>query len=193
MPNNEEIQRRMERRALLLLVVLVTFFFGWMFGIEPLLQARLEESLGYSIYGLPKVVSFAYSIGVAVLFPGGVCVGVYAYAYHHWFIPNRTKLANEQIAKLAEARKAVASAVSYLASFENEMKTKSIEAERLREQVLSLQLLNSENTKDLELKLRAMDSLSRNRIWFERTFAFIIGIASSLAASYVLQVFQAHA
>jgi hypothetical protein len=107
-------------------------------------------------------------------------------------MPNRTRLANEQLKKLSEARAAMASAVKYMEMFEKELREKSSEAERLREQVLSLQLLNSENATELERKLKAMESLTRNRIWFERVFAFFIGILSSLAASYLWYILQSH-
>ena len=121
-----------------------------------------------------------------------VGVGSYVYAYLKWFMPNRTRLANEQLKKLSEARAAMASAVKYMEMFEKELREKSSEAERLREQVLSLQLLNSENATELERKLKAMESLTRNRIWFERVFAFFIGILSSLAASYLWYILQSH-
>jgi hypothetical protein len=113
-----------------------------------------------------------------------ICAGVWYYAYRRWFMPSRARIAADQMAKLAEARRALSAAISYIEYFEGELKSKSTQAERLREQVLSLQSLNAEGVKDLERKLRAMDVLNRSRLWFERLFAFMIGIGSSLAASY---------
>ena len=90
-------------------------------------------------------------------------------------------------------RAAMTSAVAYIEMFEKELRNNSSEAERLRDEILSLKLLNSENAQELEKKLKAMQSLTSNRIWFERAFAFFIGILSSLAASYFWQILQSRA
>ena len=177
-------QRRADWAALALLVVLIVFFFGWMVGVEPYLQRRLEAYLGKTLYEVSDGIAFLWSLGVGLLFPGLVCFLVWAFFYSRWLISNRTRVANEQIAKLVSARRAMSAAVFHLEQFEEELREKSAEAERLRTEVLSLKSLNDEQVQELEMKLKAMESLSRNRIWFERAFAFIIGIASSLAASY---------
>lgn len=171
----------------------VLFFSSWLFFLEPnLVKPAIESAIGKNIYLLGPFIAFAYGLGVVLLPPLLVGVGSYVYAYQKWFMPNRTRLANEQLKKLSEARAAMTSAVTYMELFEKELREKSSEAERLREQVLSLQLLNSENAAELEKKLKAMESLTLNRIWFERVFAFFIGILSSLAASYFLYILQSH-
>lgn len=183
-------QKKVETWGLILFISSVAFFLGWVFGVEPIFRNWIENYLGHSIYDLPEILSFLIVIGVGVLFPSIICGGIWAYAYYAWFIPSKTRLANEQISKLTEARKAMKAASGFLESFENELRTKSAEAERLREEVLSLELLNNENTKELESKLNAMESLKHNRIWFERAFSFGIGFASSFMASFLIEFFQ---
>lgn len=181
------------QRLLLLSSGVVIFFFGWLFLVEPnLVKPAIEAAIGKNVFLLGPFIAFAYGLVFVLLPPLVVGVGSYVYAYLKWFMPNRTRLANEQLKKLSEARAAMASAVNYMEMFEKELREKSSEAERLREQVLSLQLLNFENATELERKLKAMESLTRNRIWFERVFAFFIGILSSLAASYLWYILQSH-
>lgn len=178
-------EKKLARALLLLLVAVVLFFFAWLFFIEPSFTPLIEAYFGKKIWELPELVAILYHLLFGLLPPFAVGAGAYAFAYYKWFIPNRTKLANEQLQKLSDARRAMASAVAYIESFEQELKQKSTEAEKLRDEVLSLKSLNAENAVELENKLKAMESLTRNRIWFERIFAFVIGILSSLVASYL--------
>jgi hypothetical protein len=183
-------QRQVELSSIALAALLATFFFGWMFGVEPEIRRSLEAKLGHSIFRLPDVVSFTYAFGVGVAFPATVCVGAWTLAYYRWFVPNRTRLANEQLKKLADARKAMTDAVAYLALIEQDLQQKSHEAERLQDQVLSLRLINEENVEDLQRKLKAMSVLNTQRIWYERGFAFFIGVASSIAATFLIEFFN---
>ena len=186
-------EKRLARRLLLLLSGALIFFLGWIFFFEPTFRPVIEAAIGKKIFELSGFVVFTYHFVFGLVPPLAVGIGSYAYAYYKWFLPNRTRLANEQLKKLSEARAAMTSAVTYIEAFEKELREKSSEAERLRDEVLSLKLLNSENAAELEKKLKAMESLTRNRIWFERIFAFFIGILSSLAASYFWQILQSHA
>ena len=177
-------QRQIEAGSFILPLLLFGIYVGWMFGIEPTITAWLEERLSFTVRNLPEPLAIAYGLGANVLVPVVFCLGLGAFVYFKWLIPSRTKLANEQISKLADARRAMITATAYLELFESDLRSKSAQAERLREEVLSLQALNSENVQDLERKLKAMESLKRSRIWFERTASFVTGVASSLAATY---------
>lgn len=190
MNNAPSTEKQMARAVLLLLAGVMLFFLAWVSLAEPAFKPIFEAAIGKEVFELPWFAEFMYFLAFGLLPPLAVGAGSYAFAYYKWFIPNRTKLANEQLQKLSEARKAMAKAVTYIEVFEQELREKSSEAERMREEVLSLKLLNSEHAAELERKLKAMESLTRNRIWFERTFAFVIGILSSLAASYLWQAFQ---
>ena len=183
-------EEKLSRAMLLLTIAVVAFFAGWMFFVEPELTRLFETLIGKRMFELPEVLAVAYLIVVGFAPPFAVAAGAYAFAYFKWFIPNRGRLAQEQLIRLADARQALASAVTHIEGIEQELRQKSAEAEKLRDDVLSLKLLNSENATELERKLKAMESLTRNRIWFERAFAFIIGILSSLVATYVWQVVQ---
>jgi ABC-type multidrug transport system fused ATPase/permease subunit len=124
-------------------------------------------------------------VPIVVTFGGGFLI------YVRWFLPQRGRLAQEQLAKLKEARSALLTAVSQIESFEAELREKSSQAERLQQELDSLKTLNAETAADLEKKLKALELVNRNRIWFERLVAFLIGVISSLSASYVWQ--QIHA
>jgi len=176
--------------ALALPFVLLAFFFYWMEVVTPRLQILVEASLGRSIFDLPIAISLVIFFVIMVVPPFAIAAGVYVFVYFRWFIPNRSKLVNEQIEKLATARHAMREAVSYIETYEVELKRMSAEAEALHQEVRSLKLLNSENTQDLELKLKAMNTLALSRIWFERIFAFVIGVLSSLVASYLWLAIQ---
>ena len=115
---------------------------------------------------------------------------VYAFVYYRWFIPKRSKLVAEQVEKLTLARKAMSEAVSYIATYEAELARLSAETAARQEEVRLLKQLSSENSSLLEERLRGMELLARNRIWFERAFAFVIGILSSIAASYIWLAIQ---
>jgi len=185
MKTQPSTEKQISRALLLLLTAVVCFFFAWIFFIEPRLTRLVESFIGKEVWNFPEPFAFLYSFLFGLVPPFGVAAGAYAFAYFRWFIPNRTKLANEQLQKLSDARLAMTTAVAYIESFEQELKQKSTEAEKLRDEVLSLKSLNAESVVELEKKLKAMESLTRNRIWFERIFAFVIGILSSLVASYL--------
>ncbi len=189
----ELTEKQIAKRLLFLLAGTMIFFFGWLFYFEPIFTLIIEKAADKKIHELPEFLAATYGFVFGLLPPLAVGFGSYIYAYYKWFMPNRARLANEQLKKLSEARTAMTSAVNYIEAFEKELREKSSEAERLREEVLSLKLLNSESAAELEKKLKAMESLTRNRIWFERGFAFFIGILSSLAATYLLQILQSHA
>ena len=181
-------ESRLNRRLISLLIGVVLFFFVWLFVVEPRVTSHLETLLGRKIweYGVP--VGFMYGFGFGILPPIALGAAAYTYAYFLWILPHKTKLAQQQLQKLADAREAMRSALVYIETFESELRHKSVEAERLRNEILSLKLVNSESAEELARKLNAISSVSRSRIWFERWFAFFAGILSSLVASWLWQL-----
>ena len=190
MNNSTLTEKQITRRIASLLTGWIVFFLAWMFYLEPITTQKIQNIAGINIYDLPESISATYSFIFGLLPPLIIGTSSYIYAYNHWLMPNRTKVANEQLKKIAEARKAMINAVNYIELFEKELQEKSSEAEILRDKVASLKTLNSENAAELEKKLKAMESLTLNRIWFERGFAFFIGILSSIASTYLLQIIQ---
>lgn len=190
MQNQNSKQRILQWGAIALSIVLLVIFFLWMELVAPHIKTYLETAMGRDIFSFPTPLAIAIAVCIIFIPPFGLAAGIYAFAYFRWFIPNRTRLAREELSKLIAVRRALSDAVRNVATYESEIGKMSAEANEMRQLLSSLKILNSENSKELEQKLKAMDSLTQNRIWFERTFAFVIGIASSTVASYLWLAIQ---
>jgi len=176
--------------AVVLPLALLVVFFSWLQVGFPLLSKWLESKFAFQRLLLPEPLFLTYHIGLGLLPPIAVAAASSAAAYFRWYIPNRTRLANEHLAKLSGARRALTEAVDHLQMIEDELRSKASVADALRTEVEALRALSQESSSELELKIRAMQALNRGRLWFERGFAFFLGVLSSLVANYIWILLQ---
>jgi hypothetical protein len=125
-------------------------------------------------------------IGIAVwLGPLTAFVLVWALWYQRWIRTNQSQLVRQQLAKIAGAQRALKNAAEFLDEFTAALKHRGDQVDQLQTELASLQTLNKDTIGELREKLTAVDIVNRRRIWFERFFAFAIGVLSSLAATWL--------
>jgi hypothetical protein len=190
MTNRISSQTLLRVGSVTLPLLLLALFFSWTELVVPIIKSWLEHRYSVRVFELPEFLAFSFYMFVGVAPPLAVSLAVYGFAYFRWFIPNRGRIVQEQLLKLSNARRAMSEAASHIQTFEEELQRKSAEAEVLRAEVDSLKSLSQESATELEKKIRAMQTLSQSRIWFERAFAFFVGILSSIAANYIWIVLQ---
>ena len=106
------------------------FFVVWISVIEPAIQTFIEVAIGKKIYELPDIMRWVYMSVFGLLPPFAIGGAAYAYSYYKLYLPIRAKLAADQLQKLAEARRAMMSAVDLMESFEQELRAKSSKVEK---------------------------------------------------------------
>ena len=183
-------QKQVEIFVTVAVVVSGLFGIAWIIFGEPAIRPKWEAFFDIKLSEFYTFLKFLYfMLSTLLSFIIGLIIVIFITA-SKWDIPKQNDRVNEQMKNLADARKAMAGAVTYIKQFEEDIKKKSSEAERLHEEILSLKLVNSESVEELDKKLSAIESLKRNRIWFERILSFMIGVFSSLIATYFYQVIQ---
>ncbi|MBK9442312.1 MAG: hypothetical protein IPN53_13800 [Comamonadaceae bacterium] len=163
-------------------------FIVWVFFVLKHLIDYVRANF-VDIFALPELLAAASSFVLAFT-PSFIVMAVSLYWYQRWYSSNRSKLAQEQLANLSDARQSLLAAAVQLESFEHELRAKNAQSERLDAELASLRSLNAETADDLQKKLSALEILNKRSVWFERILSFSIGVASSLVASYVWQYVQ---
>lgn len=163
------------------------FLLTWMFVLEPPIETYLRaRGVGHGSHSIIGDMAYAFLLG---LMPPLVVIGIgFRFGYQRWYLSQRGKLARERLSRLGEARNALRSALSQIETFERDLREKTAQYERLEDEIAALRSLNAETSDELIKKLRAVELVNRRRIWVERVFSFMIGVASSLFASYAWQL-----
>jgi len=163
------------------------FLLIWMFVFEPLAEPYLRNwGLYPDTHSVMGNLAYFY---LFVLVPPLIVIGfLFRFGYQRWYLSQRGKLARERLSRLGEARYALRSALAQIETFERDLREKTVQHERLDEEIAALRSLNAETSDELVKKLRAVELFNRRRIWVERVFSFLIGVASSLSASYAWQL-----
>ena len=163
----------------LAMVIVWPFFLG-----KPTIEYINRHYI--DLYALPELWSLLSLVSLALGPPFLLFFGVSIY-FGKWRASHRSQLIGEQLTKLSNARNTLRSAVISIENIEQELRFKSEQTAKLEAELASLTSLNAETATELRTKLDAMQILNRRHVWFERTLSFVIGVVSSLVASYAWQ------
>ncbi|WP_119302933.1 hypothetical protein [Dongia deserti] len=141
---------------------------------------RLDTWLGLVVF-LSVTLGPPFFLGV---------IGLVFYAQGQ--ILNATVYYGGQLKGLERAKTALEQGLSSLMTIEKDYREKFSAYERLQTQLGDLQALKGVDTKELQRKLNAIALASRHKVWFERICGFLVGIVTSLLASYIWDWLSRH-
>jgi hypothetical protein len=164
----------------------ISFCVFWLFVVAPAITDYLAD-FGLIIGKLPPFLRALYAAFVGLVAPVFVMVVSALVISQHIYLPRRAKLVQEQLQTLKDTRHGLLAAVEQIQNLEEDLRQKSSQAATLQEELRSLRTLNADTASELGQKLKALELVNRQRIWFERAISFVIGVTASLVASYLWQ------
>jgi hypothetical protein len=185
----DDKQTAQDAYLLILALTLVIIGLSWMaYFADALLVDNLKGNWP-KWYGLKWFEDSAWHTIPVFLFvnfgPASCLIGLAAWLIRHILDKNFAAIHNTNLKDLGKAKIALQQCLISVEAIDKEYRGKLKSFELLQSQLEELQSVKDIDTIELRKKLNAIAQVSRNNVWFERILGFIIGITSSLFASYI--------
>jgi len=185
---NAEIKQIRGKHLAALAIVFVVAALSWMFYFANVLvidylSDNWHEWYGVRFYDSPwQYIPINLTVNLG---PMIVLLGLAILFYRRFYYLNFSSLHEANLRELSKAKAALRQGLESVAVIEREYKGKIETFEQLKVQLDELQSVKNIDTQDLRKKLNAIALANRHLVWFDRFIAFVIGVVSSLIASYV--------
>jgi len=164
-----------------LLTLLMALSSTWGVYVEYFLKSVV---LPLGIFSLPSWLAAPVAIFV-VMFPIITLGGVIGFAARPFIRLKEAQVANEYIGDISSSLSKLKSVATYFQELALTIESQAATADRLKNNIESLQEIKGEDAKKLKSKIRFVRGVSVPLLVLSHLVVFIFGVATSVAGSYV--------
>jgi hypothetical protein len=135
----------------------------------------------FQAQGIPLWVIF-----VIISFVPPIPVGILAWSLlNKYYLSNFSSVHEKNFDELSKARHALSQSLRSIDEIEKHIKSKLEDYSRLEQELEDIKSVKDIGSEELKKKLRAISSATNKPAWWNILNGFILGIFSSLAATYI--------